>query len=158
MSHFIVGRDKAHKWISAMWYDPYGFIYPTCSPITPFMSCPDNNFIGLEYWAREKNTRKRTFSQYDLLAHSLRGSSASMLKWKWNGKKKWNGRWWSHGLVQDLWFCHNGNCTLGWLWITVQTCCDAKSITWTSCLGAHLSIQKCCYGCLLACILHLFTN
>lgn len=78
------------------------------------------------------------------------------MKMKW--KKKWNERWWSHGLVQDLWFFHNRNCTLGWLWITVQTRCDAKSITWTSCLGAYLSIQKRCYNCLLACILHLFTN
>lgn len=91
-----------------------------------------------------------------------RASSETLQHPCWNEnemkKKKWNERWWSHGLVQDLWFCHNRNSTLGWLWITVQTRCDAKSITWTSCLGAYLSIQKRCYNCLLACILHLFTN
>lgn len=36
----------------------------------------------------EKNTRKRTFSQYELPARSLWASSAAMLKWKWNEKKK----------------------------------------------------------------------
>lgn len=34
-----------HKRISATWYDPNSFIYPTCSATTPLVSCPDNNAI-----------------------------------------------------------------------------------------------------------------